>query len=155
MHNNNHENRITIVLADDHTIVRQGIRRLLEDKQEFEVTGEAADGEEALKLLAELHPDVLVTDIRMPKKDGIEVVREAKECCPKTKVIVLSMYGSEAYVYSALRAGASGYVLKIRGVQDLDIAIQEVMRGKRFLSEPITEETVEAYRVRTKKPPLT
>jgi DNA-binding NarL/FixJ family response regulator len=151
--NNHHKSRITIVLADDHEIVRQGIRRLLEDK--FEVTGEAADGEEALKLLAKLHPDVLVTDMRMPKKDGIEIAREAKQCCPKTKVLILSIYGSEAYVYSALRAGASGYVLKSSGVQDLDIAIQEVMRGKRFPSEPITEETIEAYRVRTKKPPLT
>ena len=97
-----------IVLAEDHKIVRQGILRLLEDNNGFHVVGEAGDGVEALKLVSELRPDLLVTDMRMPRMNGVELVRRVKGSFPDMKVIVLSMYSTEAYVYSALAAGADG-----------------------------------------------
>ncbi len=145
---------ISIVLADDHNMIRQGIRRLLEDAGGFDIIGEASNGIEAVELVSKLHPEVLITDFKMPGLDGMQVTRQVRESSPDTKVIVLTMYGLETYVYSALSAGASGYVLKSSGVQDLDIAIHEVMQGNIFLSPPITKEAIEAYRIKTNKPPI-
>ncbi|MBI4285743.1 MAG: response regulator transcription factor [Chloroflexi bacterium] len=140
---------IKIVLADDHKIVRQGIRSLLETDAKFQVVGESADGVEAVKLAETLKPDVLITDLLMSGMNGIEVARQVHQRFPQTKVIVLSMYGSEAYVLEALRAGASGYVLKGSGLDDLEQAITGVVAGRRYLSPPLTEESIEAYRQRT------
>jgi DNA-binding NarL/FixJ family response regulator len=144
-----------ILLADDHKIVRQGVRRLLEDIDGFKIVGEAADGVSALEMVTELKPDILVTDLRMPKMSGIEVTRKVKELYPEIKVLVLSMYGAEAYVYSALSAGASGYVLKDSGIHNLDDAIHRIILGGRYLSPPITRKKVEAYCARNRKPELT
>ncbi len=144
----------SVVLCDDHRIVREGVRRLLEDSNGFRIIGEAADGIEALRLVTELCPDVLVTDLRMPGMDGIEVTRRIRDTVPDTRVIILSMYRSEAYVYSALLAGARAYVVKESGIHDLGAAIGEVMKGGRYLSAPLTYEAVESYRVSAGKPPL-
>jgi DNA-binding NarL/FixJ family response regulator len=143
-----------IVLADDHKIVRQGVRKLLEESDGFRIIGEAADGIEAVKLAAELKPDVLVTDLRMPGLSGVEVTRKVKESLPEIKVVVLSMYGSLPYVYSALHAGAGAYVVKESGVLNLDVAIYSVLKGERYLSPPLTEKVIEAYRIKNNKPPL-
>lgn len=144
-----------IVLVDDHKIVRQGVRKLLDDNDSFKIVGEAADGLEALGLVADLRPDILVTDLRMPKMNGVELTRKVKESFPEIAVVVLSMYNTESYVYSALSAGASAYVLKESGIMDLDIAIYKVLRGEKYLSPPLSEETIKTYCIKNNKPLLT
>ena len=145
---------IRIVLADDHKIVREGVRRLLEEDCGFLVLGEAPDGIQALDMVAELKPDLLVTDLRMPKMDGVEVTRKVKESFPETEVIILSMYSAEVYVYSALSAGAKGYVLKEWGIEKLGTAIESVVNGRQYLSPPITRDAIETYIIKNDKPPL-
>jgi YesN/AraC family two-component response regulator len=103
---------ITIVLADDHRMVRQGLRGLLEDETDLRVVGEAADGTEAVEVTARLKPDILVTDLKMPGLGGIQVIARVRELSPGTGVVILSMYGIQVYVDAALRAGARGYVVK-------------------------------------------
>ena len=125
---------IRIVLADDHDIVRKGIRILLEHEPDFLIVAEASDGVGAVKLVESLHPDVLVTDLKMADLNGIEVARLVKEHSPETRVVVLSMYGDNAYVEGALAAGANGYVLKESSVEDLVRAIRDAVSGGRYLS---------------------
>ena len=146
--------RTRIVLAEGHRIVREGMRRLLEDGNGFRVVGEAADGIEALRLVTELRPGLLVTDMRMPGMNGVELIRRVKVSSPDMKVIVLSMYSTEAYVYSALAAGADGYVFKHAGIQNLNTAIQEVLHGQLYLSPPMTRQSLETYIIKNDKAPL-
>ncbi len=123
-----------IVIADDHRVVRQGIRWLLEDEPDFEVVGEAADGFEAVKKVADLRPDVLITDIKMPGLDGVEVTRQTTEALPGLRVIVVSMYGNKAYVERAMDAGASAYILKKFSNGNIVEAVRLVMQGKKYFS---------------------
>ncbi|MBE0480143.1 MAG: response regulator transcription factor [Dehalococcoidia bacterium] len=139
----------TIVLADDHKIVRQGIRVLLESEPDLSVIGEAANGTEAISLVNELKPDILVVDLKMPGLNGIEVTRRVTRACPGTRVVVLSMYDNEAYVVSALEAGARGYVRKEASADDLVCAIHAVVDGKRYLSSPLCEHKLEVYMHKT------
>lgn len=136
---------VTLVLADDHTILRQGLRALLEDEPDFRVLDEAADGLEALDLVSKLHPNILIVDIIMPRMNGLEVVRQVHEAYPDTKTIVLSMHAKEAYVTEAIKNGASAYVLKEAETGQLVKAVNEVMAGRKFLSAPLDERAIEAF----------
>jgi DNA-binding NarL/FixJ family response regulator len=120
---------LKIVLADDQSSVRRGIRRLLEDERDFEIAGEASDGAEAVEVTGRLKPDILVTDLRMPYLNGIQVTEIVVRSCPNCRVIILSMYGSKSYVEAAARAGASGYVLKKFSADGLPEAIRTVGSG--------------------------
>ena len=139
----------TIVLAEDHQIVRQGLRALLESESDFSIAGETGNGLEAVELVERLHPDVLVVDLMMPGLNGLEVTRQAGKRSPQTRVVILSMHANEAYVLEALRNGAKGYVLKDSSLADLVRAIREVTAGKHFLSPPLSERAIEIYKQRT------
>jgi two-component system, NarL family, response regulator NreC len=141
---------ITIILADDHHIVRQGFKSLLENHGGFSVIAEAGDGLEALRLTSRLKPDVLVVDLMMPGLNGIEVTRRIVKLSPHTKVIILSMYMDEPYVIEALQNGASGYVLKESNISDLVKAIYEVSAGRHYLGSPLSELAIEAYKEKTR-----
>jgi DNA-binding NarL/FixJ family response regulator len=138
-------NPISIVLADDHALVRQGIRALLAEIPEFRVVGEVGDGVEAMRLIDRLRPAVLVADVTMPGLGGLEVARRVRQQSPQTRVIILSMHADEAYVLEALRHGAAGYVLKGSQAADLIEAIREVTAGRPYLTPPLTRYVVEAY----------
>jgi two-component system, NarL family, response regulator NreC len=143
--NTEDEAMTNILLADDHHIVRQGVRVLLESDSRFRLVGEAADGIEAVRLTERLKPDVLITDVMMPGLNGLEVTRQVAKSFPKTRVIILSMYTNDAYVLEALKNGASGYVLKDSQASDLIQAVLEVAAGRRYLSPPLSERAVDLY----------
>ncbi len=136
---------VHILLVDDHPIVRQGLRTLLQAEAGFSVVGEASDGIEALKLIERHKPDVLVVDLMMPGVTGLEVVQQTRQVSPQTAVIVLSMHSDEAYVLQALKSGAMGYVLKGADPCDLIQCIHEVIANRRFLSAPLSERAIEVY----------
>ncbi len=132
-----------ILLADDHNIVRQGLRALLQSEPHFRLVGEASDGIEAVRLAERLKPDVLITDLMMPGLNGLEVTRQVTKLLPQTRVIILSMYTNDAYVLEALKNGALGYVLKDSQAADLIQAVKEVIAGNRYLSPPLSERALE------------
>jgi two-component system response regulator NreC len=134
-----------IVLADDHHVVRQGLRSLLAAEPDFSVVGETGDGLEAAQLVERLQPDVLVLDLMMPGLNGLEVTRRVSQRSPQTRVVILSMYANEAHVLEALRAGAAAYVLKESTSAELVRAIREAVAGRRYLSPPLSERAIEAY----------
>jgi DNA-binding NarL/FixJ family response regulator len=135
----------TIVIADDHDAVRQCVGTLLDSEPDLNVIGEAVDGNEVIRLLERLQPDVLVTDIIMPGKNGLEVTREASKISPNTNVVILSIMENDAYVFEAQRAGAKAYVLKKSGSLELLHAIREASAGRSYLAPPLSIETIEAY----------
>jgi DNA-binding NarL/FixJ family response regulator len=136
---------LTIVLADDHQIVRQGLQAIFRTEPDLRVVGEAAGGPEALRMVERLRPDVLVLDLMIPGLSGLEVARETARLSPRTRVVVLSMHANEAYVVEALRAGANAYVLKEEGARELVSAIREASVGRRYLSASLSEESLQAY----------
>jgi two-component system, NarL family, response regulator NreC len=140
---------VRILLADDHHIVREGIRLLLQSEDGFAVVGEAGDGVAAVEAALRLRPDILIADMVMPAINGIEVTRQVRKHLPGTLVILLSMYDTVAYVSEALRAGASAYVLKKSNPRELIHAIQQVMAGGRYISPPLDEAAIEEYIRRT------
>lgn len=144
---------ITIVLADDHHVVRQGLRALLQSEPDFRVVDEAADGLTTLRLVEQLEPDVLVLDLMMPGLGGLEVTRQLTERSVATRVIILSMYANEAYVLQALRNGAAGYVLKRSTADELVRAVREVLTGRRYLSPPLSERAIQAYLDKAREAP--
>jgi DNA-binding NarL/FixJ family response regulator len=129
---------IRVMLADDHTLVRAGIRALLEKLPGVEVVGEASDGREALKLIRTHQPDVVLIDIAMPGLNGLEAAARIMTEFPKVRVIILSMHQSEEYVWRALKAGAVGYLLKKGATSELATALQRVTRGEIYLSQEIS-----------------
>ncbi len=135
----------TVLLVDDHHVVRQGLRVLLEAEPGLSVVGEAADGLEVAKLVEHLKPNVLVLDLVMPSLNGLEVTRHVRQHFPETRVVILSMYANEAYVLQALRNGADGYVLKDATATELVQAVREAAAGRRYLSAPLSERAIEAY----------
>lgn len=135
----------TIVLADDHHVVRQGLRALLEAELDLHVLGEAADGLEAVQMVEKLTPEVLIVDLMMPGLNGLEVTRQVRKRSPQTRTVILSMYGNEAYVVEALRSGAMAYVLKDSSAADLVRAVREVAEGRHYLSPPLSERAIDAY----------
>lgn len=135
----------TIVLADDHRIVRQGLRVLLTAEADFRVIGEADDGREALEVVKRLNPDVLVLDLMMPGLNGLEVARQLHKQLPKVGIVVLSMHDDEGFVLEALANGVSAYVLKDSNSSDLVLAVREVAAGRRYLSPPLSDRAIETY----------
>jgi DNA-binding NarL/FixJ family response regulator len=145
-----------IVLADDHVLVREGLKTLLE-REHFQVTAEASDGQEAVKLVETHHPDIAILDISMPTLNGIEAARGIARSSPKTKVILLTQHEEEQYIHEALEAGVKGYVLKNQVANDLIQAIRQVGRGEFYLSPGISRAVMEAFRNKSERPadPLT
>ena len=135
----------TIVLADDHQILRQGLRKLLEEETGYHIVGETGDGLEAVELVERLKPDILVVDIVMPGLNGLDVIRSVRQRSEQTHIIVLSMHANEGYVVQALRYGASGYLLKESSSTELIQAVEEVVAGRRYLSTSLAERALDAY----------
>jgi two-component system response regulator NreC len=143
----------TILLADDHTVVRQGLRALLEEEPDFDVIGETGSGLEAIRLAGELRPEVLVLDIMMDDISGIEAARQIIETCPKTAIVMLSMYGDKRHVLEALQAGAKAYLVKKSADSELVKAIHQVIVGRRYLGESVSDVLVDAYLERAESGP--
>lgn len=137
---------IRILLADDHALVRQGIRSLLDKLDEIEVVGEVSDGREAVELSKTIQPDIVLMDITMPGLNGLEAVTRMKKACPTTRVIMLSMHAGEEYFQQALDSGAAGYLLKDADRMELELAIRTVMRGATYLTPAVAKYAVDAYR---------
>jgi DNA-binding NarL/FixJ family response regulator len=140
---------IRILLADDHKLVRAGIRSLLERLPDVEVVGEASDGREAVRLVEEQRPRIVLMDIAMPLLNGLEATRRLTKAFPEVSVIILSIYSDEEHVYQALRAGASGFLLKGAAIEELDLAIRAVVRSETYLSPPISRPVIREYVRRT------
>ena len=134
-----------ILLADDHTIVRQGLRKILEENRDWQVVGEAGNGREAVRLALELQPEVAILDIGMPLLNGIEAARQIARRLPDTKILILSMHADEAYIIQALEAGAKGYLLKDTADADLLGAVTAVIRGKSFFSPAVARVMLDDY----------
>ena len=137
--------RIRILLADDHTLVRQGLRKLLEERPDWEVIAEAGDGREAVRLAEQHKPDVAILDVAMPLLNGIEATRQITKRVPGTHVLVLSMHADEAYVTQILQAGATGYLLKDSADVDLLKAVGEAAHGRSFFSPAIARVMLDDY----------
>ena len=142
---------VTVLLADDHPIVRQGLRHLLEAESGIDVVGEASDGLQAVQLAEKLKPKVLVVDMMMPGLNGLEVIRQVKKRSSDTHCIVLSMQSADAYVVEALKSGASGYILKESGPSELVNAVHQVIQGQLYLSPRLSERLIKAYLQVSKK----
>jgi DNA-binding NarL/FixJ family response regulator len=136
---------ITIFLADDHAVVRAGLRALLEAQPGLKVIGDAADGRDALRQISQLCPDVAILDIAMPQLNGIEAARQILEVCPATQVIILSMHGTGGHIAQALQAGARGYLLKASAGSEVVSAVRAVHNGHRYLSQKILDRVIEDY----------
>jgi len=136
---------IRVLLADDHTIVRQGVRLCLEAMGDIEVVGEAEDGQIAVRLAHQLRPDVAVVDLTMPTLNGVEAIRQIRRDLPDTEVVVLSVHDSEPYVVQALRAGAAGYVLKRNAATELAAAIRAAHDGQAYLHPSIARRVIDDY----------
>ena len=137
--------RISIVLADDHKLVRQGLRALLELEPDLDVVGEVSDGLQVGPVVERLLPDVLVVDLVMPGLGGLEAARQVSRISPRTKTVILSMHNAEGYVMDALKSGASAYVFKDASSTELVLAIREAAAGRRYMSSILPEGAVEAY----------
>jgi two-component system, NarL family, response regulator NreC len=146
--------KLTIVLADDHHVVRQGLRTLLEGALDCSVVGEAADGRAAIELVKRLLPMVLVVDMVLPHLNGLDVIRQAQQIAPQTRIVVLSMHADESYVREALRAGATAYVLKESHADEFVQAVRQAAAGKRYLSPPLTERALDAYIAQSAETPF-
>jgi DNA-binding NarL/FixJ family response regulator len=140
---------IRVLVADDHTLVRAGIRGLLGGLEGVEVVGEAGDGQETLRLVESMRPDILLLDVGMPGLNGLEVAARVKAGRSSTRVLILSMHSSEEYVLRALRAGCAGYLLKGSAVADLEAAVRAVARGETWLSPAVSQHVMDDYVRRT------
>lgn len=137
--------KLRLLLGDDHTLVRQGLRKILEEKPEWDVVAEAGDGREAVRHALALHPDVAILDIGMPQLNGIEATRQIVRRAPDVRVLILSMHSADAYVARALQAGAKGYLLKDSAGKDLIRAVATVATGKSFFSPAIAKLMLDDY----------
>ena len=137
--------KIRILIADDHAVVREGTRRILEQEPDMEVVGEAGDGEEAVNLATSLKPDVAIVDVSMPKMDGIEATRRIKAACPSINVLILSAYDDDQFIFSLLEAGAAGYLLKSIRSRELLDAIRAVYSGESVLHPSIARKVLNRF----------
>jgi DNA-binding NarL/FixJ family response regulator len=144
--------KIKILIADDHAVVREGTRRILEQERDMEVVGEAGDGEEAVNLATSLKPDVAIMDISMPKMDGIEATRRIKVVCPSINVLILSAYDDDQFIFSLLEAGAAGYLLKSVRSRELLDAIRAVYSGESVLHPSIARKVLNRFVSASGKP---
>ena len=138
--------RIRILLADDHAVVRQGFKMILDAQPDMEIVGEAGNGREAVELIQHLKPDIVVMDVAMPELNGIEATRRVADTVPHTRVIALSMHKDSVYVREVLRAGARGYLLKDSGAGDLVAAVRAVAQGEGYLSPAVSNAVLDDYR---------
>jgi two-component system response regulator NreC len=143
--------KIRVVLADDHRMMREGIRALLERQKDIEVVGEAADGREAVRLATQLSPDLVVMDVSMPLLNGIEATRQIRRDCPKVSILILTVHESEEYVAQLLAAGADGYIIKRAAGDELISAIRAVNQGEAFLYPSVARVVIEDYVRRLKE----
>ena len=134
-----------IVIAEDHTILREGLKSLLSLNAELVVVGEAEDGREAVRIASELKPDLLLMDLSMPRMNGIEAIKEIKKQHPEIKIIVFTVYKTEEYVLASLQAGADGYILKEANYAEFLLAIKNVLMGRHYLSPEISGKVIEGY----------
>lgn len=134
-----------VLIAEDQTILRQGLRSLLCSSDQFDRIGEVSDGLEAIRFVQERKPDLVLLDLSMPKMNGLEAIREIKRNSPETKVLVLTIHEAERYVLEAFRSGADGYCLKDANLQDLLVAVKNVLAGKRYVSPGISDVVLEGY----------
>jgi DNA-binding NarL/FixJ family response regulator len=134
-----------IVIVEDHRILREGLRSLLFSNPDFEVVGEAEDGQEAIRCVEECKPDLVLMDLSMPKMDGLDAIGEVKNRCPNTKLLVLTVHKAEEYIFESLKAGADGYLLKDATHEELVLAIKNVLDGKPYLSPGISGKLVDGY----------
>lgn len=143
--------RVRVLLADDHKMIRAGLRLVLEQQPDVAVVGEADDGRQAVALAEELRPDVVVMDVGMPNLNGIEAAVQVKQALPATAVVMLSMHSDEGYILRALRAGATGYILKDSAEADLVAAVRAVAEGKSFFSPKVSRILLEDYMRKLRK----
>lgn len=139
---NNAVDSIRILLADDHELVRNGIRALLEKLSGVEVTGEASNGHELIRLVEKSEPHIVLTDIAMPSLNGLEVTRHLAKAFPNVRVVILSIYSDEEHLYMALRAGAAGYLVKGAAREELELAVRAVARGDAYLSPAVSKHVI-------------
>ncbi len=137
--------RIRVLIADDHALMRDGIRALLHTVEDVEVVGEASDGAQVLQKVAELSPDVVLLDVAMPGLGGLEVTPEIRKTCPTARILVLTQYDNREYVFRFLKMGVAGYVLKKAAGTELVLAIRAVYRGERFLDPSIAGVVIDGY----------
>jgi two-component system response regulator DevR len=142
--------RLRLLIVDDHEVVRLGLRLLLQNRPEFELVGEAESGAQALSLVERLRPDLVVLDVRLPDRDGVEVCREITARFPETRVLILTVYPDEEFIVRAIEAGASGYVLKRAGSRELIEALEALARGEAILDPTITRKVLEQFRQRSR-----
>jgi len=134
-----------IVIAEDHTILREGLRALLSSRPEFEIVGEAEDGRAAVQCIERLKPTLALMDLSMPRMNGMDAIREIKKRCPETKILVLTVHKTEEYILATFKAGADGYALKDSTHTELVMAIKSVLTGKPYPSPGISEKVIEGY----------
>lgn len=139
------DKKIGIFLVEDHTILREGLRALLTADPNFEIIGEAADGREAVRFVEKQVPDLILMDLSMPRMTGMDAIREIKKRYPATKIIALTVHKTEEYLRTTLQAGADGYVLKDATHEELMLAIQNVLKGKTYLSPGVSKKVIEGY----------
>lgn len=139
------EEKKSIIIAEDHTILREGLKMLLSSNPEYEIIAEAEDGLQAIRLCETHKPDLVLMDLSMPRMNGMGAVQEIKKQCPETKVLVLTVHKTEEYILATLKAGADGYVLKDATHGELELAIECVFSGKSYLSPGISEKIIEGY----------
>ena len=134
-----------IVIAEDHTILREGLRALLSSNPDFEIVGEAEDGREAIRCVEKLKPNLILTDLSMPRMTGMDAIREIKRRSPETKILVLTVHRTEEYIHATLEAGADGYLLKESTQAELLMAVKHVLSGKPYISPGISDKVLEGY----------
>jgi len=134
-----------IVIAEDHTILREGLRALLSSNPDFEIVGEAGDGREAIRCVGKLKPHLVLTDLSMPRMNGMEAIREIRRRAPETKVLVLTVHKTDEYILAALQAGADGYLLKDSTHAELLAAVRHVLSGKHYISPGISDKVLDGY----------
>ena len=139
------EKKSRIVIAEDYTILREGLKSLLSSNATFEIIGEAEDGREALRCVEQLKPDLILMDLSMPRMNGLEAIREIKRRFSKTAILVLTVHKTEEYILATLKAGADGYVLKDATQSELMMAVRNVLSGKHYISPGISEKVIEGY----------
>jgi len=134
-----------IVIAEDHTILREGLRALLSSSPDFEIVGEAEDGREAIRCVEKLKPNLILTDLSMPRMNGMDAIREIKRRAPGTKILVLTVHKTEEYILATLQAGANGYLLKDSTHAELLAAVRHVLSGKHYISPGISDKVLDGY----------
>ena len=150
------DKKVRVVIADDHTIIREGLRSLMSSANDFEVVGEAEDGRGAAESVETLKPDLVLTDLSMPKMDGIDLIKAVKKRSPQTKVVALTVHRGEEYLLATLKAGADAYILKDASYGELMMAIRSVLKGKQYISPEVSGNLIEGYRTggKDQKEPL-